>query len=50
MGDSVKDCQAIIYSKYGHHFAVGSTNNISIYNGYSCKKIKQINLSMGSSI
>ena len=48
MSDGVKDCQAIAYSEYGEHFAVGSSNTINVYNSYNCIKKLTVNLPMGS--
>jgi hypothetical protein len=48
MSDGVKDCQAIAYSEYGEHFAVGSSHTINVYNSYNCRKKMTVNLPMGS--
>lgn len=49
-GDAIKDIQACSISYEGNHVAVSSTNIISIYDFYSCKKIKSIVLPLGVTI
>jgi hypothetical protein len=49
-GDSISDIQACAISTQGNHLAIGSTNLITIYDFYSCNKIKNISLPLGACI
>jgi hypothetical protein len=50
LGDSLNDIQACAISTLGHHLAIVTSNNIIIYDFYSCKKNRFITLPVGSSV
>ena len=49
-GDSITDIQACAISVQGNHLAIGSASLITVYDFYSCNKIKIINLPIGTYI
>lgn len=49
-GDSVNDIQHCCISPQGNHLAVSTTSSVYIYDFYSCKKFKTLNLPLGVSI
>jgi hypothetical protein len=45
---SLKQCESVKYSQYGHFLAVSSTNMIAILNPYSSELIENIPIRIGS--